>query len=102
MPLTRCGLPCTRKSRCNMPSIDTNRGLSPRKYAARLGVNVGKINRWLRTGELQAVNVATTTAGKPRWRILPEHIEQFERRRAATPKQPAPRRKQQQGITKYF
>jgi hypothetical protein len=62
---------------------------SPADVAKRFGVGRDKVMAWIAAGELAALNVATRAGNRPRWRICPEAIESFERRRAAVPR-PAP------------
>jgi excisionase family DNA binding protein len=63
-----------------------------RDIAERFGVSVHTVLRWIRAGELMAVNVGRAPNGrKPRWRIPPEALAAFEALR--TPGAPAPRTK---------
>lgn len=81
--------------------MQTDRAITPPAYAARLGIHVARVLAWIRAGELAAIDVGDRT--RPRWRILPDAIAQFERRRAAKPPAPpAPRRKKDPAITEYF
>ena len=81
--------------------MQTDRAITPPAYAARLGIGIHTVLGWIRAGELAAIN--TSNATRPRWRILPEAIQQFERRRAAKPPTPpAPRRKKDPATTEYF
>ena len=87
-----------------MPEVtSTCRYLTPPAVAERFGVDVHKIIGWIRAGELRAVNVATTTGGRPRYRISPSDLAAFENSRSAVP-QPrvARRRRKTPGITEYF
>jgi hypothetical protein len=53
-----------------------------------------RVRDLIRRGELGAIDTATVRCGKPRWVILPHHLTEFARRRAAAqaPK-PTPRRR---------
>jgi hypothetical protein len=84
-----------------MPTISR---LTPPQVAERYGVAVEKIHHWIRTGELQALNVATSPHGRPRWSIDPADLQVFEARRQARPQPPATRRRRQSGehVTEYF
>jgi len=78
--------------------------LTPPELAKRLGVSPEKILAWIASGELPAVNVALRLGGRPRWRIDPADVADFERRRSA---QPVPRRSRKRPIaagvvTAYF
>ena len=70
----------------------------------RFSVSEHTVLRWIRVGELRAVNVARTPGGRPTWRISPEELERFEAARSSQP--PAPptkqRRKRSTGDVKEF
>jgi hypothetical protein len=81
-----------------------SRYLTPPQLAERYGVDPNKVLGWIRRGELAAVNVATTTGGRPRWRVSPEALAAFEAARAAGP---APhitriRRRKDPNVIEYF
>ena len=64
--------------------------LSPGDIAERWGCKVDKPLSLIASGELPAINIATNrNGGKPRWRITPEALSDFERSRTTQPK-PAP------------
>ncbi len=58
--------------------------LRPSEIAGRYGIDVGKVLGWIRSGELSAINIASTTSGRPRYCIDPEALKVFERRRSVT------------------
>jgi Helix-turn-helix domain len=64
---------------------DISRYRTPPQYAEEIGVSPDKVTGWIKRGELPAVNVADRVGGRPRWRIPPDAIVEFERRRAASP-----------------
>jgi excisionase family DNA binding protein len=69
------------------------RSLRVREVAEHYGVTAGTVLAWLRSGELRAINVGRRVgARKPRWRITPEALAAFERRRTPSPT-PAPTRR---------
>ena len=70
--------------------------LTPPQYAQRLGADVHRVLGWIRNGELRAVNVATRTTGRPRYRIDEIDIAAFEARRSATPAPKVPRQRKRQ------
>lgn len=80
--------------------------LTPPQYAERLGVDVAKVHIWIRRGELRAINVAETLNGRPRWRIPPDAVVEFEERRTARPPAAKPRRRRRpkmpKGFVQYF
>jgi hypothetical protein len=77
-------------------------GYSVADLCRRWKIGEDKVRAFLRKGELVAVNVATNLSGRPRWRITPESVEQFERRRSsAPPPRPVRRRKRTKEVD-YF
>jgi hypothetical protein len=66
-------------------------------------VGEDKVRAWIRSGELVAINTATSLCGKPRFVITPEALERFERGRqvVARPK-PTTRRRRQTGQVDYY
>jgi excisionase family DNA binding protein len=67
---------------------------SVRQVAERYGVSVHTVLAWItKTGELRAVNVGRSPAGKkPRWRVTEQALAAFEARRTPTPTAPRARR----------
>jgi hypothetical protein len=65
--------------------------LRVREVTERLSVKEGIILGWIRDGTLRAVNVAASTAGRPRWRIAPEALADLMAARASAT--PAPRQR---------
>jgi excisionase family DNA binding protein len=85
--------------------VGTAAMLTPPQVAKRLGVSPDKILDWIRKGELHATNVATTRAGRPRYRISEEDLTIFQRtRQPSRPPAPPPPRKQKKvpGLIEYF
>jgi excisionase family DNA binding protein len=79
--------------------------VTPPQLAKELGVEAEKVLRWIKAGELRAVNTATRPNGKrPRWRISRDAIADFERRRAskATRRPPRPKRQPENDSRDYF
>ena len=63
--------------------------LSVKDVAARYGVTVATVTAWIRAGELKAVNTSrTATSRKPRWRVTPAALAEFEALRGAAPPKP--------------
>lgn len=78
---------------------------TPPQLARRYGVHPLKVLGWIRNGELRAINVAANRSGRPRWRITPAAIEDFEAGRAAVPLPPPrrqPRRQRLEITEDYF
>lgn len=71
--------------------------------AEMFGVDDGKILKWIRKGELVAVNIAHDVGGRPRWRISQAALDAFLLRRQSQPPAPASRRlRPQAGGRKYY
>ena len=85
-------------------SLGKSNTLSPPEYAKRLGVKAAKVILWIQRGKLRAVNAATHQYGRPRWRIPPDAIAEFEARRAAKPVAKVSRRqqRQEQAVIEFF
>jgi hypothetical protein len=84
-----------------MPQSD--RAKAPPAIAKHYAVGVGTVLGWIRSGELAAINVGSG-AKRPRWRIMPDALEAFERRRAAQPatKPARRRRKADPAVIEFF
>lgn len=83
-----------------MTTID--RSLSPRQLAHYLGVGPSKVLQWIRSGRIRAVNLASDPAGRPRWHVTPEALQEFLAARAATPAAPRPRRQRRSVGIDYY
>ena len=84
---------------------ESARYVSPPAYAKRLGVDPIKVLAWIKRGELRAINVATATTGRPRYRIPLDAICEFEQRRSETATTKAAKRKKNHrddSFIKYF
>lgn len=68
-----------------MAATAQRRNLTPPEVARRFGVATTKVLRWIRTGELVAMNLANRGCVRPRYSIAPEAIEAFERSRQVIP-----------------
>ena len=77
---------------------------SPPQAAQLLGVEVGKIHHWIKTGELVAVNVATRVGGRVRWRISPDELDRFlASRQSHSPQKPLRKQtRMDQRIVKFY
>jgi excisionase family DNA binding protein len=76
------------------------RGYTTAELAKLLRVGPDRIRAWIKSGELPAIDTAPPRSRKPRFIVLPVHLEHFERRhRAATiSAKPARRRRQTSGV----
>jgi hypothetical protein len=54
------------------------------------------------SGEMPAVNVATTRSGRPRFVILPAHLAEWERRRRVSPPPKPARRPKRSGQVDFY
>jgi excisionase family DNA binding protein len=82
--------------------LEIDAGYTTRDAARLLRVSEDKIRKWIRAGELSAINTATTRSGKPRFVILPDAIQQFAAARSAAPPPKSPRRKKRTGAIDFY
>jgi hypothetical protein len=76
----------------------SDRWLTPPEVGDQLGVDPA-----IRRGELVGVNLADRTSSKPRFRIAPEALAEFLRRREVVPTTPSVRRKKLPlNVKEYF
>lgn len=61
------------------------RKLSVPMVARQIGVADQKVLKWIKTGELRAVNLATSPHNRPRYSIDVDDLEAFERSRQVIP-----------------
>lgn len=75
---------------------------TPREVAQARGVGINKVHTWIRSGQLEAVNVSEGNA-RPRWRITPDALAAFDHKRSSRRAiQPAaPKRRRRDSITEY-
>jgi hypothetical protein len=78
--------------------------LTPPQYASKLGVHPRKVIGWIMRGELEAINVASSPAGRPRYRLRPADIAAFEQKRQAgvIPTKRAARRRTGVNVIEFF
>jgi hypothetical protein len=78
-------------------------GFTVRDVARRYRVSPDKVRGWISRGELGAIDTARHRCGRPRFIVLPHHLTDFEKRRAAaTPQKPAQRRRRRTAAVDYF
>lgn len=56
--------------------------LTPPEIAETLAVARAKVLAWIRSGELRAINVATSIKGRPRYVVFADDLAAFERSRS--------------------
>lgn len=80
------------------------RWLTPPQVAERLGIDAARVRGWIMRGELAACDLSERQGGRPRWRVSPDALDSFLRRRAAVaPAQPVRRRRATAAYTpKYY
>jgi hypothetical protein len=66
---------------------------TPNQLARRLGISIHSILALIKSGELRAVNWARVGSTRPRWRITPGALADFEARRSSKPTPPTERKK---------
>jgi hypothetical protein len=92
-----------RAKRDRATPYDPQRGGTPRQLSRYLRVSVERVRGWIERGELGAINTAPTRCGRPRYIILPHHLEEFERgRRVATAAETPRRRRREAAVKDYY
>ena len=82
---------------------DATRGRSVRETAAFLRVSKDKVLTWIRAGKLKAINTIDSALAKPRYVVLPQHLDEFVRSRTTSaPVKREPRRKPQAGVVDFY
>jgi hypothetical protein len=77
-------------------------GMTVKEFARLFRVNPDKVRAWIKSGQLGAVNTAAAQCSKPRFVVLPRHLEEFERRRSATLPPNAPKRRKRVAAVDYY
>jgi hypothetical protein len=77
-------------------------GLTVADVARRYRVGQEKVRGWITRGELVAVNTAAVLCGRPRWVVLPDALERFERGRAAAQPRPTRHRRRRPEAVDYY
>ena len=74
--------------------------LTPPEVAKRYGVSADTVRSWIESGQLRATNIGRGKK-KPRFRIEPQALEEFDRKRTAESGPPTPikRRRNSTGLT---
>jgi len=83
------------------PARFTKSGFSVSDLCRRWKVGPDKIRGFLRRGELIGINLATNLSARPQWRITPESVDLFERRRSSGPA-PKRLRKRKPPLVDYY
>jgi hypothetical protein len=83
-------------------SEGTARGLTVREVARRYRVGEDKVRSWIRRGELQAINTATALCARPRFIVLPDALDHFEKLRAGALPPKSPHRRRRYAQVDYY
>jgi excisionase family DNA binding protein len=74
--------------------LESKPWLTVKQVADALRVNTDTVYGWINYGHLPAVDISTQRrAGRPRWRVNPEELAEFLKRRQSGPPQPILRRR---------
>ena len=82
--------------------LSADRGYTPNELARLLRISPDRIRALIQSGELGALNLASARCRKPRYVILPHHLQEFERGRAAAQPIKPYRRRKQTALVDYF
>jgi hypothetical protein len=79
------------------------KALTPPQLARLLGIDSSKVLAWIRSGQIDAINIATRPDGRPRWVITPDAYATFRNRRSSRPVPPPTRRRRKDpAVIQYF
>ena len=76
-----------------MAMIVERRMVTPPVLAKEWGVAVNKVTALIKSGELRAINLASSRDKRPRYAIPREDVDRFEASRAVVPEKPRPKRR---------
>ena len=77
--------------------------LTPPEVAKRLRISASKVRHWIESGELSAMNVATSRTGRPRYRVSVESLAAFEVGRSVLPRTTKVTRRRRNGeVLEFF
>ncbi len=79
-------------------------GFTPNELARLLRVSPDRIRAWIKRGELSAIDTAPPRSGRPRYIVLPAHLEAFEQQHRAmtTATKHTPRRSRRAGQIDFY
>jgi excisionase family DNA binding protein len=80
----------------------TARGYTPRELARLLRISPDRVRAMIQSGELGAVDTARVRCGRPRYVILPQHLQEWARRRRVSPPPKLARRRKRTDMVDYF
>jgi transposase len=77
--------------------------LTPPAIGKLLGVTPETVIAWIRSGDLNGINVATNLAGRPRYKVAQESLDRFLTRRMTVPRvKPVRREKNYASVKSEF
>jgi hypothetical protein len=83
--------------------VSPSRGMTPAELGRYLHVSPDFVRDEIRAGRLKAIDTSRQRGRRPRFVILPHHLAEWERSRAAIPtEQTVPRRKKRTVAIDYF
>jgi hypothetical protein len=81
----------------------TRQYFRPPELARRWGVSDDKVIRFIKSGELEAIDLSTERNKRPRYAVSREAVESFELRRQVSPApKPQRRKRQSQDVVEFF
>jgi len=94
----------TRAAQRKTPKGQPSGILTPPQVAEKLGVSADKVRGWISRGELNATDVAAEGSSRPRFRISPEDLAEFQKKRQPSkpPLKPPRRRKKDPHVIEFF
>jgi hypothetical protein len=85
-----------------MPDLPpAERGLTPNEFAAAYRIGPDRVRGMILRGQLGAVNVAPP-GSRPRYVILPRHVQAWEHEHRAARPAPAPRKRRRRQEVDFF
>jgi excisionase family DNA binding protein len=86
-----------------MGADSLQRGYTPRELARVLRISPDRVRAMIQSGELGAISMARTQSGRPRYVILPCHLDAYVRgQQVSAPPRPAPRRRRRTTPVDYY
>jgi len=64
------------------PSAELPEWMTPRQLARHRQIRVEKVLNWIKSRELEAINMAASLSSKPRWKVSKAALEAFDRGRS--------------------
>jgi hypothetical protein len=85
-----------------MGADTTQRGYTPRELARVLRISPDRVRALIQSGQLGAIDTARTRSGRPRYVILPCHLDAYvQRHQVSAPPAPVPRWRRRQ-VRDYY